>query len=33
VANAASTSPVDQLVSLLQILDCDVRLVVRPKTA
>ena len=24
---------VDQLVSLLQILDCDVRLVVRPKTA
>ena len=24
---------VDQLVSLLQILDCDVKLVVRPKTA
>ena len=24
---------VDQLVSLLQVLDCDVRLVVRPKTA
>ena len=27
------TKSVDQLVSLLQILDCDVRVIVRPKTA